>query len=160
MSAVNDTHTGSCEQQFSSCHSTARRIFDMDALNFWKFLSSTLNFRISHQWTGVNWRFLSWKLKLSLQRMKEERIEYVYGQNLNSSIRWLWILLFYGMWLSVVLYKELIVTYRFLKKFVHKKNLLFNFFTVLKIKKKHGWIYENIFHCHNNIQRIFLWQKY
>ncbi|GFG31945.1 hypothetical protein Cfor_08101, partial [Coptotermes formosanus] len=47
MSAVNDTHTGSCEHHFTSCLSNARRILDMDALNFWKFLSSTFNFRIS-----------------------------------------------------------------------------------------------------------------
>jgi len=36
--------------------------------------------------------------------MKEEKTEDVYGQNLNSSPRWLWILLSYGMWLSVVSY--------------------------------------------------------
>jgi hypothetical protein len=47
MSAVNDTQTGSCEHHFPSCHSQAIIIFDMDALNFWKFLSSTFNFRIT-----------------------------------------------------------------------------------------------------------------
>jgi hypothetical protein len=47
MSAVNDTQTGSCEHHFPSCRSQVRKIFDMDALNFWKFLSSTFNFRIS-----------------------------------------------------------------------------------------------------------------
>ncbi|XP_021929875.1 uncharacterized protein LOC110834736 isoform X2 [Zootermopsis nevadensis] len=47
MSAENDTQTGSCEHHFSSCRSEARKIFDMDAINFWKFLGSAFNFRIS-----------------------------------------------------------------------------------------------------------------
>jgi hypothetical protein len=47
MSALNNTETGSCEQQYRSCSVQARHIFDLDALNFWKFLTSTFNFRIS-----------------------------------------------------------------------------------------------------------------
>jgi hypothetical protein len=47
MSTVNDTEDDICEHRFPSCHSQAREILDMDALNFWKFLTSTFNFRIS-----------------------------------------------------------------------------------------------------------------
>jgi hypothetical protein len=82
--------------------------------NFWFQLSTSR----SGKWIEDVY---PWNFKLSLQRMKEERNEDVYRQNLNSSLRWLWILLYCGMWLSVVWYKDLIVTYRFLKKFVHEK---------------------------------------
>jgi hypothetical protein len=45
-STANSTQEGACEHHFPSCHSQAKKILDMDALDFWKFLTSTFNFRI------------------------------------------------------------------------------------------------------------------
>jgi hypothetical protein len=78
--------------------------------NFWVQFSSSGSVIDDRKWTEYVYR---WKLKLSLQRMKEERTGDAYRQNLNSSLRWLWMLLSYGKWVTVVLYKDLIVTYRF-----------------------------------------------
>lgn len=132
MSAVNDTHTGSCERQFSSCHLTARKIFDIDALNFLKFLSSTFNFRINQGWTEVNWSCSS-VIFADIAAQNERRENY--GQNLNSSLRWLWILLSYVIWLSAVLYKDWIVTNRLLKS-LYMSNISNLTFPLIKIRNK------------------------
>jgi len=84
--------------------------------NFWVQLSSNSGSVTDDQkWTEV---VSQWNLKLLLHKMKEERTENVYGQNLKSLLQWLWIFLSYGLWLSIVLYKDLIVTYRIFKTFV------------------------------------------
>jgi hypothetical protein len=46
LSAANSNQEGVCEHHFPSCHSGATKILDMDALDFWKFLTSMFNFRI------------------------------------------------------------------------------------------------------------------